>query len=121
VSCPPSPKAWPTELRSSSAHAKRPPSEARPHTAGDYVTFFLEAGGPAVIEQIAAHSYMAFRGVAGSSVNAGSGTISISTAFDGYLHNCTVAPGPFLWTACDAAHGHAGCHSKNNRLTFTKR
>lgn len=90
------------------------------HTAGDYVTFFFENGGPALVEQTADTSFLAFRGSGGAAV--GSPSVStISTTFNGWIHHCTLASDVFSWNGCDIAPGHAGCLSKNNRLTFTRR
>jgi Carboxypeptidase regulatory-like domain len=90
------------------------------HTAGDYVTFYFQNAGPALVEQTAETSFLAFRGIGGAAV--GSSSVStIATTFEGWMHSCTLASHVFSWNGCDIAPGHAGCLSKNNRLTFTKR
>ena len=90
------------------------------HTAADNVTFFLEeTDRPALIEQIAATEFLAFNGIARASAEPPG--VPISAPFEGYIHQCTLPSLPFSWHGCDEAPGHQGCHSKNNRLTFTRR
>jgi hypothetical protein len=91
------------------------------HTAGDYVTFFFEdRDGPALIEQVSATEYLAFSGVGGATAES-SGVSTISASFNGYIHQCSQPSLPFSWHDCGEAPGHRGCHSRNNRLTFTRR
>jgi hypothetical protein len=98
--------------------------------AADYVVLDLDDfGGPAVVEQIAPNTYLAYWGEAAVSVASGSSTISAT--FDGYVEFCA--------TKSPMEHGYecrqdqradptpsqpvtyTRCESKNHQLVLTRR
>lgn len=100
--------------------------------AGDSLGLWLHGGhDPALVEQLAPNTYLAFSGVAAASV--GSSPVStISTAFDGWIDYCVMSKPMASGYNCGtsnitgepipaAAVTYTHCQSPNHRLTLTRR
>jgi len=103
--------------------------------AGDFLNVLFEAlpaDYPALMEQIAPNTYVAFRGTATAAVTPAPSVIS--AAFDGRIDYCALKsplgtddieacgyPGSRLEPTPSQPVTYARCESKNHRLTFTRR
>jgi len=100
--------------------------------AGNSLGLWLHGGhDPALVEQLAPNTYLAFSGVGAASV--GSSTLStLSTAFDGWIDYCVMPKPMASGYNCGtsnitgepipgAAIAYAHCQSSNHRLILTRR
>jgi hypothetical protein len=99
---------------------------------GDYVNLWLHGGhDPALVEQLAPHTYLAFSGTATASAGT-SPASSISMPFDGWIDYCVLKTPMGSIYRCGAstttgepipgsATTHAHCESENHRMLLTRR
>lgn len=88
--------------------------------AGDYLAFNLEESeGPYLVEELAPNSYVAIGGLASTTANPASSTISAS--LEGTIEYCELRSPMGPYYSCIAPVARARCVSNNHRLTLTRR
>ena len=90
--------------------------------AGQRLNFWLHGGhDPAIVESLGANAYLAFSGIAATTVDSGQAS-TITAAFEGWIEHVVLAAplaGPWYWPQ-SAATAKATCESQNHRLTLTR-